>query len=133
MNRYKIGSKKQKEKEEMTASVAKLPRISQLFTRPTESSKLSECKETHKEKTPTVEETFNEEETFTKKETSTEVLLYSHLQHHNDTITKTDARRKTPKGSCRKTSLTIFYLSLYCKGSKGLFKGCMWEGAGDRI
>ena len=24
------------------------------------------------------------------------------------------------------------YLSLYCKGSKGLFKVCMWEGAGDR-
>ena len=24
-------------------------------------------------------------------------MLYSHLQHHNDTITKTDARRKTQK------------------------------------
>ena len=24
------------------------------------------------------------------------------------------------------------YLSLYCKGSKRLFKVCMWEGAGDR-
>ena len=55
------------------------------------------------------------------------LLLYSHLQHHNDTINKqTHAERR------RETSLTIFYLSLYCKGSKGLFKGCMWEGAGDR-
>ena len=35
----------------------------------------------------------------------------------------------TQKGQRRtKTSLTIFYLSLYCKGSKGLFKVCMWEG-----
>ena len=24
------------------------------------------------------------------------------------------------------------YLSLYCKGSKGLLKDCMWEDAGDR-
>ena len=24
------------------------------------------------------------------------------------------------------------YLSLYCKGSKGLFKVCVWEGAGGR-
>ena len=24
------------------------------------------------------------------------------------------------------------YLSLYCKGSKGLFRVCAWEGAGDR-
>ena len=75
-------------------------------------------------------------------------LLYSHLQHHNDN----DARRiktqwqrcmnkrrmiKTHEGRrkkkrCRKTSLTIFYFSLYCEGSKGLFKGYMWEGAGDR-
>ena len=54
-------------------------------------------------------------------------LLYSHLQHHNDTITKTDARMKedarrimTQGGRRRKTTLTnIFYLSLYCKGSKG--------------
>ena len=41
-----------------------------------------------------------------------------------------DARRKTQEGGHRKTSLTIyFYLSLYCKGSKGLFNVCMWEGA----
>ena len=33
----------------------------------------------------------------------------------------------------RKTSLTkYFYLSLYCKGSKGLFKVYVWEGVGDR-
>ena len=42
-----------------------------------------------------------------------------------------DARRKTHEVR-RKTSLPIFYLSLYCKGSKGLFKGCVWEGAGNR-
>ena len=37
------------------------------------------------------------------------------------------------KNRCRKTSLTKYlYLSLYCKGSKGLFKFWMWEGAGDR-
>ena len=47
-----------------------------------------------------------------------------------DTYRRNDNRRKN-KGR-RKTSLTIFYLSFYCKVSKGLFKGCMWEDAGDR-
>ena len=57
---------------------------------------------------------------------------------HNDTTSKTDAWRKTPEGRHRKKRRRkdffrkIFYLSLYCKGSKGLLKGCMWEGAGDR-
>ena len=41
---------------------------------------------------------------------------------HTDAINK-DAVTKMQEG--RKTSLTIFYLSLYCKGSKGLFKGCL--------
>ena len=30
-----------------------------------------------------------------------------------------------------KTSLEIYLPLLYCKGSKGLLKGCMWEDAGD--
>ena len=63
-------------------------------------------------------------------------MLYSHLQHHNDTIIiKTDARRKIGRRNegRMKTSLTIYSpLSLYCKGSKGLFNVCMGEGAGDR-
>ena len=32
----------------------------------------------------------------------------------------------------RKTSLTIFTSHFICRGSKGLFKVCMWEGVGDR-
>ena len=52
--------------------------------------------------------------------------------HHNGTTSKTDAWRKTPEGRHRKISLTTFYLSIYCKGSKGLLKGCMWEDARDR-
>ena len=65
-------------------------------------------------------------------------MLYTHLLYPNDSIiVKTDAHRKTHEerkyeGRRRKTSLTIFYLSLYCKGSKGLFKVCMREGAGHR-
>ena len=42
--------------------------------------------------------------------------------HHNDTTSKTDAWRKTHEGRHRKISLTTFYLSFYCKSSKGLFK-----------
>ena len=45
---------------------------------------------------------------------------------HSDTTIKTQEEKR------RKTSLQHIYLSLYCKGSKGLFKVCMWEGAGDR-
>ena len=68
------------------------------------------------------------------------VLLYSHLHHHsasqrhNIKDRRMNKRRmiKTQEGRHRKTSLTIFYLSLYCKGSKGLLKVCMWEGAEDR-
>ena len=64
-------------------------------------------------------------------------MLYTHLPYHNDSIIGTDARkkthnkdagRKTQEGRHRKTSLEkylIFYLSVYCKGSKGLFKVCM--------
>ena len=38
------------------------------------------------------------------------IMLYCHLQHHNDTIIKTHAGRLLYK---------FMYLSLYCKGSKG--------------
>ena len=70
-----------------------------------------------------------------------EYMLYTHLQHHNDTLIKTDAgsdevhevindarRIKTQEDLFN----NILYLSLYCKGSKGLFKVCVWEGAGGR-
>ena len=53
----------------------------------------------------------------------TSQLLYCHLQHHNDTIIKTHTGKLLYK---------YIYLSLYCKGSKRLFKVCVWEGAGDR-
>ena len=59
------------------------------------------------------------------------IVIYTFM-HHNDTTSKTDAWRKTPEGRHRKISLTTFYLSFYCKGSKGLFKVCMWEVAGNR-
>ena len=53
------------------------------------------------------------------------ILIYMFMQDtywHNNK----DARWKT--------SLTKYmYLSLYCKGSKRLFKVCVWEGVGDRI
>ena len=59
-------------------------------------------------------------------------VLYTHLPYHNDSIIETDARRKT---QWQQTQEDFFrkniYLSLYCKGSNGLFKVCMWEGAGD--
>ena len=49
------------------------------------------------------------------------IVIYTFM-HHNNTTSKTDAWRKTPEGRHRKISLTTFYLSFYCKGSKGLFK-----------
>ena len=45
------------------------------------------------------------------------------MQHHNDTIII-----KKQEDFFNK----IFYLSLYFKGSKRLFKVCVWEGVGDR-
>ena len=49
-------------------------------------------------------------------------MLYSHLQHHNDTtIIKTDTHRKTQEDFFN----NIFYLSLHCKDLKGLLKVCM--------
>ena len=64
------------------------------------------------------------------------LLLYSHLHvhaasqwHYNyDAMTKTHEGRKT-----QEDFFTIIYTSHFiCKGSKGLFKGCMWEGVGER-
>ena len=54
-------------------------------------------------------------------------MLYTLLPYHNDSIiVKTDAHRKTREERKQEDFFTIiFYLSLYCKGSKGLFKVCM--------
>ena len=48
-------------------------------------------------------------------------LLYCHMPHHNDTIIN---RR-------RKTSLQIYTFQFIVRVRKGLFKVCVWEGAGD--
>ena len=59
-------------------------------------------------------------------------MLYTHLPYHNDSIIiKTDARRKidAETNDARRLLYNYSYFSLYCKGSKGLFKVCMWEGA----
>ena len=52
------------------------------------------------------------------------LLLYRHLQHHNDTIIKT----QTQEDFFRKVYTSRFI----CKGSKGLCGFLLWEGAGDR-
>ena len=57
-----------------------------------------------------------------------DTVLYSHVPYHNDTIIKTHAMITDAIRLLYKN----IYLSLYCKGSKGLFKVCVWEGAGDR-
>ena len=49
------------------------------------------------------------------------ILLYCHLQHHNDTIIKTDAERLLYKYN--------MYLSLYCKGSKMVTQGLRVRGS----
>ena len=55
------------------------------------------------------------------------IVIYTFM-HHNDTTSKTDAWRKTPEGRHRKISLITFYLSFYCKGLQGLFKGLHVRG-----
>ena len=47
------------------------------------------------------------------------MVICMFMQHHNDTIIKTHEGRKTQVDFFT----NIFNLSLYCKGSKGLFKG----------
>ena len=48
---------------------------------------------------------------------------------NSDKDTRNIRRRKEDAG---RLLYKYIYLSLYYKGSKGLFKGCMWEGAGDQ-
>ena len=55
------------------------------------------------------------------------IVIYTFM-HHNDTTSKTDAWindacRKTQEGRHRRLLFKYIYLSLYCKDSKGLFKG----------
>ena len=63
-------------------------------------------------------------------------MLYSHLQHHNDTIIKqTQGQRRKKKGmkDAGRLLYNIFYLtSLFVRFWKGLLKVCVWEVAGDR-
>ena len=50
-------------------------------------------------------------------------LLYRHLQHHNETIIKTQEVFFNK----------IFTSHFIARVRKGLLKVCVWEGAGDRI
>ena len=60
-------------------------------------------------------------------------MLYSHVPYHNGSIIKTHAercKRKTQEETTQdkdagRLLYNYFYLSLYCKGSKGLLKGYM--------
>ena len=54
------------------------------------------------------------------------ILIYMFIQHHNGTIIKTQWQRQTQEDFFNK----IFTSHFICKGSKGLFKVCLWEGAG---
>ena len=49
-------------------------------------------------------------------------MLYCHLQHHNDTIIKTQ----------EDFLIKIFISHFIARVRKGLLKVCVWEGAGDR-
>ena len=62
------------------------------------------------------------------------MLIYMFMQHHNDTIIKTD-RGITDACHDKDAGRLLYkniYLSLYCKGSKRLCGVLLWEGAGDR-
>ena len=53
-------------------------------------------------------------------------MLYSYLQHHNDTIIKqTHEVIKMQEGRRKKTSLTTYLPLNLLQGSKGLFTVCM--------
>ena len=59
-------------------------------------------------------------------------MLHCHLLIHAEIyIYMLDTYRRHVKDAGRLLYKNI-YLSLYCKGSKGLFKVCVWEGVGDR-
>ena len=63
-------------------------------------------------------------------------MLYTHLPYHNDSIIKTHAERRKRKTQEETTQdkdagrllFKYIHLSLYCKGSKGLFKGLHVRG-----
>ena len=55
-------------------------------------------------------------------------MLYAHLQHHNDTIIKTQWQRQTQEDFFDK----IFTSHFIGRVRKGLLKVCMWEGVEDR-
>ena len=59
---------------------------------------------------------------------SKDTVLYTYIYWIHTDAMITDARIK----DAGRLLYKYIYLSLYCKGSKGLFKVCMWEGAGDR-
>ena len=73
---------------------------------------------------------------FTKRVSTEEcyIVIYTFIQHHNDTIIKTHEGRKTKEElRCRKEDTRRLlwkniHLSLYCKGSKGLLKGLHVRG-----
>ena len=58
-------------------------------------------------------------------------LLYSHLHVHAASLRRSDNRRKNKGRRKEDTGRLLYnyiYLSLYCKGSKGLFKGLHVRG-----
>ena len=61
---------------------------------------------------------------------SSYIVIYTFMQHHNDTTTKTDARIKIDAGTndARRLLYNYSYLSLYCK----VRKGC-WRFACERV
>ena len=63
------------------------------------------------------------EQTWEQQTAKTDPVLYRHLQHHNDTIIKTQ----------EDFFIKIFTSHFIARVRKGLLKVCMWEGAGDRI
>ena len=53
------------------------------------------------------------------------LVLYSHVPYHNDTIITTQWQLRCRKEDTRRLLYKYIYLSLYCKGSKGLHvRGC---------
>ena len=56
------------------------------------------------------------------------IHIYMFMQHHNDTIIKTDACRKTQED----LFTNIFTSPFICKVSKRLCGDLLWEGAGDQ-
>ena len=56
------------------------------------------------------------------------LMLHSHLQHHNDTIIETDARRKTQEGRRKKTSLTIYLPLTLLQGFERVVQGLHVRG-----